>query len=38
LLGVSVVAYAAVYLGPDESSLVTGIALPLEDWYTAGKE
>jgi meso-butanediol dehydrogenase/(S,S)-butanediol dehydrogenase/diacetyl reductase len=32
------VAYAAVYLGSDESSWVTGIALPLEGGYTAGKE
>ena len=32
------VAYAAVYLGSDESSWVTGVALPLEGGYTAGKE
>jgi meso-butanediol dehydrogenase/(S,S)-butanediol dehydrogenase/diacetyl reductase len=32
------VAYAAVYLGSEESSWVTGIALPLEGGYTAGKE
>lgn len=32
------VAYAAVYLGSNESSWVTGIALPLEGGYTAGKE
>ena len=32
------VAYAAVYLGSDESSWVTGIALPLEGGYVAGKE
>ncbi len=32
------VAYAAVYLGSDESNWVTGIALPLEGGYTAGKE
>ncbi len=32
------VAYAAVYLGSDESNWVTGIALPLEGGYIAGKE
>ncbi len=32
------VAYAAVYLGSDESNWVTGIALPLEGGYVAGKE
>ncbi len=32
------VAYAAVYLGSDESNWITGIALPLEGGYTAGKE
>jgi meso-butanediol dehydrogenase / (S,S)-butanediol dehydrogenase / diacetyl reductase len=32
------VAYAAVYLGSDESSWVTGVALPVEGGYTAGKE
>jgi meso-butanediol dehydrogenase/(S,S)-butanediol dehydrogenase/diacetyl reductase len=32
------VAYAAVYLGSEESSWVTGIALPVEGGYTAGKE
>jgi NAD(P)-dependent dehydrogenase (short-subunit alcohol dehydrogenase family) len=32
------VAYAAVYLGSAESSWVTGVALPLEGGYTAGKE
>ena len=32
------VAFAAVYLGSDESSWVTGVALPVEGGYTAGKE
>ena len=32
------VAYAAAYLGSDESTWVTGVALPLEGGYTAGKE
>ena len=32
------VAYAAVYLGLEESSWVTGVALPIEGGYTAGKE
>jgi NAD(P)-dependent dehydrogenase (short-subunit alcohol dehydrogenase family) len=32
------VAYAAVYLGSDESQWVTGIALPVDGGYIAGKE
>jgi NAD(P)-dependent dehydrogenase (short-subunit alcohol dehydrogenase family) len=32
------VAFGAVYLGSDESSWVTGVALPVEGGYTAGKE
>ena len=32
------IAYAALYLASDESQWITGIALPVDGGYTAGKE
>jgi NAD(P)-dependent dehydrogenase (short-subunit alcohol dehydrogenase family) len=32
------IAYATLYLASDESQWITGIALPVDGGYTAGKE